>query len=43
MQADTATGDAEALTQFLYMAPIGLIQAHLDGRIEMINPLCEQI
>lgn len=35
--------DAEALTQFLYMAPIGLIQARLDGRIEMINPLCAQL
>lgn len=33
----------EALTQFLYMAPIGLVQARLDGEILMVNPLCAQL
>ena len=29
----------EALMQFLYRAPIGLLQTTLDGTIEMINPM----
>ena len=33
----------EALLQFLYMAPIGLMQMRLDGEIVMINPLCSQL
>ena len=33
----------EALLQFLYMAPIGLAQARLDGEILMVNPLCAQL
>lgn len=33
----------EALTQFLYMAPIGLVQLRLDGEILMVNPLCAQL
>ena len=35
--------DYEALTQFLYIAPIGLVQARLDGEIVMVNPLCAQL
>lgn len=35
--------DYEALLQFLYMAPIGLLQARADGEILMINPLCAQL
>jgi diguanylate cyclase (GGDEF)-like protein/PAS domain S-box-containing protein len=35
--------DYEALVQFLYMAPIGLVQARLDGEILMVNPLCAQL
>ncbi len=35
--------DYEALVQFLYMAPIGLLQARLDGEILMVNPLCAQL
>lgn len=35
--------DLEALTQFLYMAPIGLAQTRLDGEIVMVNPLCAQL
>jgi diguanylate cyclase (GGDEF)-like protein len=29
----------EALMQFLYRAPIGLLQTALDGTVEMINPM----
>ena len=35
--------DYEALVQFLYIAPIGLVQARLDGEILMVNPLCAQL
>ncbi len=35
--------DYEALTQFLYIAPIGLIQASADGEIAMVNPVCAQL
>jgi diguanylate cyclase (GGDEF)-like protein len=33
----------EALMQFLYQAPIGLVQAALDGEITMINPMAAQL
>ena len=33
----------EALLQFLYIAPIGLLQARHDGEILMVNPLCAQL
>jgi diguanylate cyclase (GGDEF)-like protein/PAS domain S-box-containing protein len=33
----------EALLQFLYMAPIGLLQLRQDGEILLINPLCAQL
>jgi diguanylate cyclase (GGDEF)-like protein/PAS domain S-box-containing protein len=32
----------QALIQFLYMAPIGLMQTRVDGEILMVNPLCAQ-
>lgn len=35
--------DYEALVQFLYIAPVGLVQASLDGEIVMINPLSAQL
>jgi PAS domain S-box-containing protein len=35
--------ELEALTQFLYLAPIGLVQATLDGEIMMINPMSAQL
>jgi diguanylate cyclase (GGDEF)-like protein/PAS domain S-box-containing protein len=44
--ADTPTGpeeEYEALLQFLYMAPIGLVQMRIDGEVVMINPLCAQL
>jgi diguanylate cyclase (GGDEF)-like protein len=37
---DAHKGDAyEALVQFLYRAPIGLVQASLDGTVDMLNPM----
>ena len=36
-------GDYEALIQFLYIAPVGLVQASLDGEIAMINPISAQL
>lgn len=39
----TTDDDYEALLQFLYMAPIGLVQTRLDGEILMANPLCAQL
>ena len=30
--------DYESLLQFMYMAPVGLVQMHADGHIIMINP-----
>ena len=33
----------EALIQFLYLAPVGLVQAALDGTIGMINPISAQL
>jgi diguanylate cyclase (GGDEF)-like protein/PAS domain S-box-containing protein len=33
----------EALTQFVYMAPTGLVQARSDGEIVMINPVAAQL
>lgn len=33
----------EALVQFLYMAPVGLVQLHTDGEIVMLNSLCAQL
>jgi diguanylate cyclase (GGDEF)-like protein/PAS domain S-box-containing protein len=33
----------EALIQFLYLAPVGLVQAGFDGEIQMINPISAQL
>ena len=33
----------EALIQFLYLAPVGLVQTAMDGEIVMINPLSAQL
>jgi diguanylate cyclase (GGDEF)-like protein len=33
----------EALIQFLYLAPVGLVQTGLDGEIVMINPISAQL
>ncbi|CAN5164669.1 hypothetical protein BH11PSE9_BH11PSE9_15600 [soil metagenome] len=39
----TVEEEYEALLQFLYIAPIGLLQARMDGEIVMVNPLCAQL
>lgn len=41
--SDRLEDDYEALVQFLYIAPIGLLQARIDGEILMVNPLCAQL
>jgi diguanylate cyclase (GGDEF)-like protein len=33
----------EALIQFLYRAPIGLVQTNLDGQVEMLNPMASSL
>jgi diguanylate cyclase (GGDEF)-like protein len=33
----------EALVQFLYRAPIGLVQASLDGAVDMLNPMSSSL
>jgi diguanylate cyclase (GGDEF)-like protein len=33
----------EALVQFLYRAPIGLVQAGMDGAVEMLNPMSSNL
>ena len=35
--------ELEALMQFLYLAPVGLVQTALDGTICMINPVSAQL
>jgi len=41
---DTNKMDAyEALVQFLYRAPIGLVQAGLDGTVDMLNPMSSSL
>ena len=36
-------GAYEALMQFLYRAPIGLVQTAMDGGIEMLNPMASRL
>lgn len=43
MSPAESTDAYEALMQFLYRAPIGLVQTTLDGTIEMINPMAAQL
>ena len=38
-----STDDYEALIQFLYVAPIGLVQTSIDGEISMINAVSAQL
>lgn len=38
-----AFSDHEALIQFLYLAPVGLVQTTLDGEIVLINPISAQL
>jgi len=40
---DDLVQEHEALIQFVYMAPAGLVQARIDGEIVMINPVAAQL
>lgn len=40
---ETLESEYEALLQFLYLAPVGIVQTALDGSIVMINPLSAQL
>ena len=43
-QADTELAqEHESLMQFVYMAPVGLLQAQSDGEIVMMNPVAAQL
>jgi diguanylate cyclase (GGDEF)-like protein/PAS domain S-box-containing protein len=39
----TLAAEHEALIQFLYLAPVGLVQTGIDGEIVMINPISAQL
>lgn len=41
--ASDIVAEHEALMQFLYLAPVGLVQADLAGTIAMINPISAQL
>ncbi|OYY48684.1 MAG: sensor domain-containing diguanylate cyclase [Methylophilaceae bacterium 17-44-8] len=41
--SDDLQADYQSLLQFLYMAPVGLVQMQADGNIVMINPLSAQL
>ena len=40
---DDLNTDYEMLLQFMYMAPVGLVQMQINGHILMINPLSAQL
>lgn len=40
---DPMIAEHEALIQFLYLAPVGLVQAAPDGAIVMLNPISAQL
>jgi diguanylate cyclase (GGDEF)-like protein/PAS domain S-box-containing protein len=41
--ATTVSAEHEALIQFLYLAPVGLVQVGIDGEIVMLNPISAQL
>ena len=43
VQQDSSAAAYESLLQFLYQAPIGLVQTTLDGEIIMVNPMSAQL
>ena len=43
MSTSAGASELEALTRFLYLAPIGLVQSTMDGDIVMINPMSAQL
>ncbi|WP_229455256.1 diguanylate cyclase [Massilia sp. KIM] len=40
---DQLGAEYEALIQFLYLAPVGLVQADVDGEIALMNPVAAQL
>ena len=40
---ESLRAEHEALMQFLYLAPVGLVQAGIDGEIVMINPISAKL
>lgn len=38
-----ASAEHEALIQFLYLAPVGLVQANIHGEVAMMNPIAAQL
>lgn len=40
---DELRAEHEALIQFLYLAPVGLVQADIEGGIVMMNPISAQL
>jgi len=43
MSGNVSEAAYEALIQFLYQAPIALVQTTFDGEVEMINPTSAQL
>ena len=43
MKPDNNNDAYEALVQFLYRAPIGLVQTSLDGTVDMLNPMSSNL
>ncbi len=44
MQSSLEIADEyEALTQFLYLAPVGIVQLSIDGEISLLNPVSAQL
>ena len=41
--SDSDTGAYEAMLQFLYEAPIGLVQIAADGTVELMNPMAASL
>ncbi len=42
-ETEQLRAEHEALIQFLYLAPVGLVQADIDGAIAMMNPISAQL
>lgn len=43
MSHETQPDALEALTEFLYVAPVGLMQFRMDGTVQIANPLAVQL
>ncbi len=43
MRPDDSDSELQGLLKFLYMAPVGVIQATIDGEIVLINPMAANL